>query len=198
MREVLIYKRFERFLHWSRVLLITVLGITGFEIHGTYSLVGFNKAVTIHNSIGWLVVALIVFDFFWHFTTGEWKQYIPTTKLIKGIIRFYMYGIFKNEPHPVKKTELTKLNPLQRLTYIYLKVIVLPLQIITGFIYLYYNDWNKLGFLTNRLNIPALMHTIGAFILVIFFIVHVYLTTTGHTPFANIKAMITGWEDVEN
>jgi thiosulfate reductase cytochrome b subunit len=29
-----------------------------------------------------------------------------------------------------------------------------------------------------------------------FLIVHVYLATTGHTPFAHIKAMITGWEDV--
>ncbi len=197
MRKVYIYKIFERFLHWSRALLITILGITGFEIHGTYSLIGFNNAVTIHNSVVWLVVGLIVFDFFWHFTTGEWKQYIPTTKLLKGMARFYLYGIFKNEPHPVKKTELTKLNPLQRLTYIYLKIVVLPLQIITGFVYLYYNDWNKLDFLTNRLDIPALMHTIGAFILVIFLITHIYLTTTGHTPLSNIKSMITGWEDIE-
>ncbi len=108
-----------------------------------------------------------------------------------------MYGIFKNEPHPVKKTELTKLNPLQRLTYIFLKIIVIPLQIILGFIYLYYNNWNKLDLPTNSLEIPALMHTIGAFILIIFLITHIYLTTTGHTIFSNIKAMITGWEDIE-
>jgi thiosulfate reductase cytochrome b subunit len=30
-----------------------------------------------------------------------------------------------------------------------------------------------------------------------FFFIHVYLTTTGHTMFAHIKAMITGWEDVD-
>ena len=30
-----------------------------------------------------------------------------------------------------------------------------------------------------------------------FFFIHVYLTTTGHTVFAHIKAMITGWEDVD-
>jgi hypothetical protein len=29
-----------------------------------------------------------------------------------------------------------------------------------------------------------------------FVIVHVYLTTTGHTLTAHIKAMVTGWEDV--
>ena len=83
MRKVYIYKIFERFLHWSRALLIAILGITGFEIHGTYSLIGFNNAVTVHNSVIWLIVALIVFDFFWHFTTGEWKQYFTCMEYLK-------------------------------------------------------------------------------------------------------------------
>jgi hypothetical protein len=26
---------------------------------------------------------------------------------------------------------------------------------------------------------------------------HVYLTTTGHTPLAGINSMINGWDDVE-
>jgi hypothetical protein len=30
-----------------------------------------------------------------------------------------------------------------------------------------------------------------------FIIVHVYMTTTGHTLFAHIKSMITGWEEIE-
>jgi len=33
--------------------------------------------------------------------------------------------------------------------------------------------------------------------MLVFFVVHVYLTTTGHTPLAHIKTMITGWEDEE-
>ena len=41
----------------------------------------------------------------------------------------------------------------------------------------------------------ALAHTGGAFLMLIFLIVHVYLTTTGHTPLAHIRAMITGWEE---
>jgi hypothetical protein len=31
----------------------------------------------------------------------------------------------------------------------------------------------------------------------IFVIIHICMTTTGHTVFTHIKAMITGWEDVE-
>jgi len=34
--------------------------------------------------------------------------------------------------------------------------------------------------------------------MLIFFIVHIYFATTGHTPMAHIKAMITGYEEVEH
>ena len=37
---------------------------------------------------------------------------------------------------------------------------------------------------------------LGAFAILQFIIIHVYMTTTGHTVFAHIKAMITGWEDI--
>jgi len=36
----------------------------------------------------------------------------------------------------------------------------------------------------------------GAFGILQFLVIHVYMTTTGHSIFAHIKAMITGWEDV--
>lgn len=35
----------------------------------------------------------------------------------------------------------------------------------------------------------------GQYLMLSFLIVHVYLTTTGHTPLAHIKAMISGWEE---
>jgi len=43
----------------------------------------------------------------------------------------------------------------------------------------------------------APLHLFGAWMLVSFVIVHVYMTTTGHTPLASIKAMITGYEIIE-
>ena len=41
----------------------------------------------------------------------------------------------------------------------------------------------------------AWAHTAGAFMMLAFFFIHVYLTTTGHTVTAHIKAMVTGWEE---
>jgi thiosulfate reductase cytochrome b subunit len=44
----------------------------------------------------------------------------------------------------------------------------------------------------------AILHLLGAFGLVAFFIGHVYLTTTSETPTANLKAMVVDWEDLSD
>jgi thiosulfate reductase cytochrome b subunit len=44
------------------------------------------------------------------------------------------------------------------------------------------------------LNIAAVLHTDGAFMVVAFVIIHVYMTTTGDTVSSNVKAMISGFE----
>ena len=51
--RIYIYKRYERFWHWSQALLIIVMMVTGFEVHGSYSLLGFAKAVSIHSLAAW-------------------------------------------------------------------------------------------------------------------------------------------------
>jgi thiosulfate reductase cytochrome b subunit len=42
----------------------------------------------------------------------------------------------------------------------------------------------------------AAAHVLGSFLLVAFVVAHVYLTTTGESLLSNLKAMITGYEDV--
>jgi len=67
---------------------------------------------------------------------------------------------------------------------------------ITGFFYWGYNSWTEWGIPGLSLEVLAWIHMVGAFAIFSFIIVHVYMTTTGHTIFAHTKAMITGWEDV--
>jgi thiosulfate reductase cytochrome b subunit len=193
--RIYIFKRFERFWHWAQAGLIMFLMLTGFQIHGTYSNFGFQRAVELHTIAAWSLVGLWTFAVFWHFTTGEWKQYIPTTKRVTEMAHFYMVGIFKGEPHPFKQTALTKHNPLQRLAYLTVLLVMNPLIWISGWLLLFYSSWADWGITTLTLGQVATAHVIGAFMILLFFIVHVYLTTTGHTPMAHIKAMITGWEE---
>ena len=110
--KIYIFKRFERFWHWAQAALIITLMLTGFEVHGTYSLFGFGEAVGIHTTAAWSLVVLLIFAIFWHFTTGEWKQYIPTMDKVDAMIKYYLIGIFTNAPHPVRLTVLKKHNPL--------------------------------------------------------------------------------------
>jgi len=198
-KKTYIYRRFERFWHWNQALLILFLALTGFEIHSTYKLFGFQNAVAMHNIAAWALLVLIIFAIFWHFVTGEWKQYIPTTKYIKAQINYYIIGIFKGAPHPTNKTVYNKFNPLQRLIYLGLKLFVIPVQVVTGFIYLFY-VYPDNPVQTFDLTTVATIHTLGAFMLLVFVVAHVYLTTTGETPLSSIKAMITGWEviDIDN
>lgn len=58
--RIYIYKRYERFWHWSQALLIIVMMITGFEVHGSYSLLGFEKAVQLHTVAAWTLLTLAV------------------------------------------------------------------------------------------------------------------------------------------
>ncbi|MEW5787128.1 MAG: cytochrome b/b6 domain-containing protein [Pseudomonadota bacterium] len=197
-QRIYIFKGFERFWHWSQAFLIIFMLITGFEVHGSYSLMGFERAVDTHTFAAWTLVGLWCFAIFWHFTTGEWKQYIPTFDKITDMVKFYAIGIFTQAPHPYKVNPNRKHNPLQRLTYLGILAFVGPLIWVTGWFYIFHDQWHAWGwdaFLS--LEWVAFFHTLAAFIFLAFVIAHVYLTTTGHTPLAHIKAMITGWEDVD-
>jgi thiosulfate reductase cytochrome b subunit len=196
-KKIYLYTRFERFWHWVQSLLIFFLLLTGFEVHGTFSLLGFQKAVELHNFLGLTWIVLFIFIVFWVLTTGEWRQYIPTTKKLFEVIGYYSSGIFKGLPHPVKKSREAKHNPLQRLTYLGLTAVLLTLQMATGLLYYLYNDWAIWGWTFLDLRFLALIHLGCAFAILSFVIIHVYMTTTGHTLTAHIAAMFSGWEEVE-
>ena len=195
--RIYVFKRFERFWHWAQAALIVFMALTGFEVHGTYTLLGFERAADLHVTAAWTLLGLWAFAIFWHFTTGEWRQYIPTTDKLLAVARYYSVGIFTNSPHPYKPTPFSKHNPMQRIAYLLFKLIMAPAIWISGLLYLYYNAWAQWGLGGLDLEVVALIHTAAAFLLVIFFIGHVYLTTTGPTIFSQIKAMITGWDEVE-
>lgn len=200
-KQVYIYKSFERFWHWMQAILIFFLAFTGFEIHGTYSFFGYRDAVRYHNVAAYMLLGLIAFAIFWHLTTGEYKQYLPTLRNIKAQLNFYLFGIFRNSPHPTKKTVLSKLNPLQKLTYFGLKILVIPLSVTSGLLYMFYRYPSRQGVESiniDSLEFIAIFHTIAAILLIAFIITHLYLITTGETVTSNLKAMLTGYEELED
>lgn len=200
MKKVYVYKGFERFWHWTQATLIIFLALTGFEVHGTFHILGFEHAARFHRVASWMLIGLVIFAIFWHLVTGEWRQYIPTTRKLLEQVKFYTTGMFKGEKHPSKKTEVAKLNPLQRLVYLGFKLVLVPVTVISGIFYMFHKTIDRNNMVVvNELSLEsiAFWHTLGAFLLMVFLVVHVYMTTTGHTPASNIRAMVTGYEDLE-
>ncbi len=197
MKQEMVFKRFERFWHWSQAALIFFLLTTGFEIHGNYHLFGFGQAVSLHATAAWLLIGLWVLAIFWHFTTGEWRQYLPTTDKLGAVMYYYAVGTFTGASHPFRKTTQAKHNPLQRLAYLWFKLMISPLIWISGLLYLFYNDWEAVGLGFLQLEWVAWVHTGAAFLMLIFIIAHVYMATMGKTVFSLIKPMITGYEPPE-
>jgi thiosulfate reductase cytochrome b subunit len=198
VKRIQLFKAYERFWHWWQALLMIVMAVTGFEIHGTYTIFGFERAVDFHVWSAWALIVLWVFTIFWHLTTGEFRHYLPKTEGVWKQIVYYCRGIFLGDPAPFHPSERAKHNPLQRLAYLSLKVFMIPLIWISGLLYLFYNDWAKLGLVNLGLTLEwiAIIHVCAAFLILLFLIAHLYLITTGETVLQHLKAMITGYEDV--
>ena len=74
---------------------------------------------------------------------------------------------------------------------------LLPLQIITGVLIWGAQVWPEWAQLLGGLPVLAPLHTLIAWLLASFIVMHVYLTTTGHTVLGGIESMINGWDEVE-
>ncbi len=197
-RNIQLYTRFERLWHWSQAGLIISMGVSGLEIHQVYHLVGFEAAVDYHTTAAWALIGLWAFAIFWHVTTGQWKQYVPTRQKLRTVAQFYVIDIFHGKAHPYERSARSKLNPLQRLAYLAFKLVMAPMLWISGLLYMFYNQWPEWGLASFLdLSVVALTHVTGALLLITFLIIHVYMATLGRTPLQHIKAMITGYEEVE-
>lgn len=185
---VRIFARFERFWHWTQALLVIVLLVTGARLHGLIGGFDWKAAFGVHLVAAGLIVLLWIFAIFWHFTTGEWVQYVPTFRNLLAVIRYYAYGIFLGERHPAKPTIRRKHNPLQRLSYLFLKLIINPAIWITGVLYL------TIGSNGLALDWVAWAHLVAAYAMAVFVVIHIYMATTGETVLSYLKAMITGYE----
>jgi thiosulfate reductase cytochrome b subunit len=197
-----LYSLHERIWHWIQAAALILLLLTGFAIHYP---VGFGifgtlaRAVTWHSWAGLFLILNAFLGLFYHLTADKYHHYLPRMDdFSQGAIlqaRFYLYGIFKGEPHPYEADARHKLNPLQKLTYLALLNILLPYQIFTGALMWGANRWPELFARFGGLKVLGPAHTLGSFLFATFLITHIYLTTTGKTPLALLRAMITGWEE---
>ena len=201
--KVYMYTVYERLWHWLQTFVILGLIFTGLIIHrpDTFGIFSFRYVVQVHNILAAILVINAALSLFYHLASGEIKQYIPRPRgffdqAFQQAI-YYVKGIFKSAEHPFEKTPEKKLNPLQQVTYFAILNVLLPLEIITGILMWGAQRWPNISARIGGLTYLGPFHTLIAWLFASFIVAHVYLTTTGPTPFASIKAMMVGWDDVE-
>jgi thiosulfate reductase cytochrome b subunit len=202
-KTVYMFSVYERLWHWLQAILIIFLILTGIVIHNpdTLSVLSFRYTVQIHNVLGFILIANAALSLFYHLASGEIRQFLPEPHgfIDKGVQQalYYLRGVFKHAPHPFEKTPERKMNPLQQATYLVILNLLLPLQILTGILIWGAQEWPSIAQWVGGLALLAPVHTMAAWLFTCFLVMHVYLTTIGHTPTSSIRSMIVGWDEVE-
>jgi len=196
-----LYSFHERFWHWLQAAAVLFLIVSGMAIHypDRFGVLGsMARALQWHTWIGWALAINAFLGIFYHLTAEKYFHFLPRvddfTEAAVRQVRYYVYGIFKGEAHPLETDPRRKLNPLQKFTYLLLLNILLPLQIVTGVLLWGAERWPVLFAKLGGFWALGPVHTAGAFLFLAFLVGHLYLATTGPTPGALLRAITVGTE----
>jgi thiosulfate reductase cytochrome b subunit len=192
-----------RIWHWLNALGFVLLITTGFQIRYSdiLGLMSFETAVKFHNWIGFILIANYFVWLLFYLLTDRISIYHPELDAKKYFrdtfrqLRFYGYGIFKGEPNPHHVSPYAKFNPMQKVMYQIVMLLIVPVQFFTGLLL-----WNLTRFeswveFLGGVRVISTVHVLIFIFFITFLLVHVYLGALGHTPGAHFKAMVTGYEE---
>jgi thiosulfate reductase cytochrome b subunit len=196
--KILLHPLIERLWHWFQALCIVMLIITGVVLHWPEKFSGsFQWAVKWHNWFGTAAVIAFLVWLVYNLVSGRIAHYFPKKGEIPvGMIkqaRFYGYGIFKHEPHPYAPTEDNKFNPLQKIAYLQFQVLLLPILLISGILYMYPETFKGVINAIGGMTVLGIVHFILGALFAAFLVAHLYLATTGETIGENFKAIVFGY-----
>lgn len=187
--------------HWINAAGFILLILTGLQIRfaETVHIVSVRDAVTIHNYVGFAVIANYFLWYIYYFTTGKIRVYYPNLKTFVddsiNQAKYYGYGIFVGNENPHHMTPDHKFNAMQQQAYVLIMFVLLPAQMITGLFLWKVKDFSNYIELLGGIKIVDTVHVLLFYFFITFMFVHSYLATLGHTPTAHFKAMFTGYED---
>jgi thiosulfate reductase cytochrome b subunit len=196
--RVLLHPPLERVWHWSQAACTIMLMGTGAVIHWPEKFPGwFSGAVSLHGIFGWIMIFLFILWLCYNLFTGRISHYLPRREEIPAAVKrqakFYFVGIFRNDPQPFPPGKDAKFNPLQKLAYLKLQLIVLPLLLTSGVLYMYRESFKEAIQTVGGVAVLASIHLVLGAIVAVFLVIHIYLTTTGVTPGEHCRSMIFGY-----
>jgi thiosulfate reductase cytochrome b subunit len=183
------------------ILVLIVTGISMYYVEPGRPLIEFSRAVKIHNIAGVVLSFSYLFFFIANIVTGNRKYYkMPLKGLFQRLVkqgRYYAIGMFRGEKKPYPITEERKFNPLQKLSYVVIMYVGVPMVIISGFGLLFPESVIKALFGVSGILVTAVVHVAMGFFISLFLVIHIYVSTIGHTRSANFKSIINGYGWIE-
>ena len=197
--KVRMYPVWVRVWHWSNAILIVVLAYTGVRMHlgqRRGPIMSFETAFNVHNLAGSLLVIVGVLYFVGNLIGRNQRQYLSKPRDgFRGVrrqARWYLFGIFKGEPHPYHASPEHKFNPLQHLTYIGLMYVMYPLLLLSGVALLFPDVLPRDILWHTGVGWVAAIHWILSAAAILFLVGHLYLGSMGDKVRDLYAAMLDG------
>ena len=190
-----------RIWHWINASGFVLLILTGFQIRYAEMLnfMTLPNAITLHNYVGFAVIANYFIWLTYYLASGNVKIYIPDPRNLAALavkqVQYYGYGIFAGKPNPHIMTPDNKFNPLQQQAYLAIMFVFLPAQMMSGLFLWKVKGYEEYINLLGGIKLLDTIHVLLFFFFTSFLFIHCYLATLGHTPLAHFKAMFTGYEE---
>jgi len=197
-----LYPVWVRLWHFINAVLILVLIVSGIymQFAGTDapSLTGgFARAVRWHDISAIVLIISYICFIVGNLISGNGKNYIIRKKDIHpGMgrqLKYFIYGMFMGWKQPFPVTLQNKFNPLEKVIYLFIMYLALPLLILSGIVLMFPDMTIIRIFGTGMFIVTNILHIILGLIISLFLIIHIYFCTIGPKPGSLFRGIITGY-----
>jgi thiosulfate reductase cytochrome b subunit len=198
------YPLYIRLWHMLNALFFLCLILTGLSMQYSnpdHPFISLPVSAELHKICGVGLTASYLIFFIGNIITGNGKNYIIRFRnLSKNIfiqIKYYIRRSWQKPQPPFPITSNRKFNPLQALFYTLAMYVGVPLLFITGLGLMFPKLIANRILGISGLLLTDLIHVIAGFLMAVFMIVHIYMSTLGKDPLSSFRAIITGWQQGE-
>ena len=177
-----------RVLHWSNMISITLLILTGFYIHSPLQFTLFSSMDTprmIHFIFMWVLMFGTVGRVWYAIYTKDYNNVMFRLSDIKDFWSLGKYYLFISDKHP----DYGKYNPGQKAMYTGVLFMII-IQVITGFIMYMPTELGTWAYALGGPLVVRLIHYCVTWLFILCVLVHVYLDVAEGVPV--LKSIFTG------
>ena len=206
MARVYIHPLPVRIWHWLNAAGFVAMVLSGLLMRyvGVVDIIPFRAMVQWHNWIGFALIANYFIWLGYYVTSPRIRNYLPELNPKKFFVdsvrqmKYYFCGMFAGAPNPHRIGVFNKFNPMQATLYQLVMVALVPIQFYTGVLLWDVQRFSAQVNFFGGLRVVDTVHVLIFIFFVAYLLVHPYLGTLGATRLGQYKAMITGFEEVED